>query len=426
MKKRTFSVFLVLLLAISCLFSAGNAESKKENDGKITLKLWRAGTEQVWVDYINGYVKRFEASHPNISIDYQYMALQDLPQKLNTSFAAGIGPDIIGCSIQHVSEYASKGKLLPMDSYLEDWALKSDLLPSMLKVSELNGKHYALAYHPDPYVFAYRKDLFRAAGLDENKPPTTWEELVEIAPKLTKRDGDIVTTAGFLMPIDDFLTFVPFAVMNGASYISADSKPTFNQKPWIEALEVLTTLVKDKKVTVETTDNMEWSTSTFAKGNAAIAQVNSTMLSVFFESHPELANEVGYFELKRKTASNWNGAWLYGISTDSKHPDEAFEFISGFFESEEMWKCYEATGNLPPLVSLNDTFTAKNPELNGALFNGIKNGIGNPLVPWATMQINYIRKAMGEAFYGEKKPAVALQDNYDLLMKELKQSGMIE
>jgi multiple sugar transport system substrate-binding protein len=387
--------------------------------------LWRAGTQQVWVDYINEYIDKFEESHPNIKVDYQYMALQDLPQKLNTSFAAGIGPDIIGCSIQHISEYASKGKLMPLDGYLENWPMKSDLLPSMLKVSELNGQHFALAYHPDPYVFAYRKDLFREAGLDENDPPETWEELVEIAPKLTKRDGEIVTTAGFLMPIDDFLTFVPFAVMNGASYISEDGKPTFNQEPWVEALEVLTTLVKDERVTVETTDNMEWSTSTFAKGNAAIAQVNTTMLSVFFESHPELADEVGYFELRRKSASNWNGAWLYGISTDSKHPDEAFEFISGFFDSEEMWRCYEATGNLPPLQSLNETFTAKDPELNNALFNGIKNGIGNPLVPWATMQINYMRKAMGEAFYGEKEPEVALQDNYELLLKELEQSGML-
>ena len=34
----------------------------------------------------------------------------------------------------------------------------------------------------------YRKDLFRAAGLDPNRPPTNWEEFYDTAKALTNQD----------------------------------------------------------------------------------------------------------------------------------------------------------------------------------------------------------------------------------------------
>ncbi|GAI71613.1 unnamed protein product, partial [marine sediment metagenome] len=33
----------------------------------------------------------------------------------------------------------------------------------------------------------YNKDLFKAAGLDSNKPPTTWKEMEEYGEKILAR-----------------------------------------------------------------------------------------------------------------------------------------------------------------------------------------------------------------------------------------------
>jgi ABC-type glycerol-3-phosphate transport system substrate-binding protein len=417
-KKVVFMIAFCLIISGSFAWAAGQGE---ENASSVqTLKFWRMGTDDVWVNYVRDFIGRYEENNPGIKVEYEYFVPKDLPQKLNTSLAAGIGPDVVGCSIQHVAEYAAKGVFMPIDEYLDSWSGKSDIPDSVLDVSLLNGKHYALAYHPDPYIFAYRKDFFREAGLDPNSPPDTWEELLKVAPKLTKRDGDIVTRAGFLMPIDDFLTFVPFAVMNGASYISKDEKPTFNGPEWVEALEVLTTLVKDQKVTMETTNNQEWTQSTFSKGNAAIAQVNTIVLQQFFNAYPDKKDEVGYFAISRKRASNWNGAWLYAINSKSEMKDEGWSLIEKWMEPNEVWSCYQATGNIPVLKSLSTKFTAENPVLNSALFAGIENGLGNPLVPWATLQIKYMRKALSESFYGLSDPKTALEENYQLLLNEIK------
>src|SRR5262249_59312701 len=46
----------------------------------------------------------------------------------------------------------------------------------------------------------YNADQFREAGLDPDRPPQTWDDLVAAAKKLTKREGDRVTRWGILMP----------------------------------------------------------------------------------------------------------------------------------------------------------------------------------------------------------------------------------
>ncbi len=426
-KRKLLLSALVLIFCSTMMFAAGNQDSKS-SDETITLKFWRHGTQTVWTDYTKEFIKRYEAKNPNIKIEYEYYPPFDTFQRLNVAFTAGVGPDIVGVSLNHVALYAEKKQFMALDDYINSWPAKDDLMESMLAASELKGKHYAVAYHPDPYVFAYRKDYFREAGLDPEDPPDTWEKLAEIAPKLTIRDGDLVTRAGYLLPIDDYLSMVPFAVMLGAEFISSGTnpQPTFNQKPWVDALTFMTKMFKDEKVSLETIMKSEWSSSTFAKGNAAIAQVNSTMLSILTKSNPDA--EIGYFQLKAKEngpTSNWNGAWLLSINENSQHKDESWAFIEEWMSSENMWKMYQATGNLPPLKSLKEKFveSAVDLELNNALFAAIGTGLGNPLVPWSGLQSVYVNQAMAQAYYGEKTPEAALNDNYNLLMEEIKKAN---
>ena len=227
------------------------------------------------------------------------------------------------------------------------------------------------------------------------------------------------------MPINDFLTFVPLAVMNGARFLDDEEQPTFNGPEWIEALEFMTDLYKEN-VSIDTMMAQEWSSSAFAKGNAAIAQVSSAMLAQFFAAYPDKVNEVGYFTLHKDdvtmTTSNWNGAWLYSMTSASKNKDQAWSFIEEWMSPEEVWAAYQATGNVPVLRSLRDQFTAVNPELNDALFKGVETGLGAPLVTWAPTLFRYLESAMGEAYYGEKVPAQALKDNYATLLDEIEKS----
>ena len=422
---KTLTISLALLfIAIAVAWGSGQ-EDQAAAEEPVTLKLLRMGTQDIWVNYVRDFIARYEDRYPNVTIDYEYVAPPDLPQKLNVAVAGGTPPDVVGGAIMHVALYAANGVYMPLNDYFDEWSGFDDVSQSMLNVSLYEGLYYGLAYHPDPYVWAYRKDYFRDAGLDPDNPPDTWAELAAVAPQLTMRDGSIVTRAGYLMPINDFLTFVPLAVMNGARFLDDEEQPTFNGPEWIEALEFMTDLYKEN-VSIDTMMAQEWSSSAFAKGNAAIAQVSSAMLAQFFAAYPDKVNEVGYFTLHKDdvtmTTSNWNGAWLYSMTSASKNKDQAWSFIEEWMSPEEVWAAYQATGNVPVLRSLRDQFTAVNPELNDALFKGVETGLGAPLVTWAPTLFRYLESAMGEAYYGEKVPAQALTDNYAALLDEIEKA----
>ena len=65
----------------------------------------------------------------------------------------------------------------------------------------IEGKTWGIPFQRSTIVAYYNKDMFRAAGLDPESPPTSWDELISMGKALTK-DGAhgimILSTASVL------------------------------------------------------------------------------------------------------------------------------------------------------------------------------------------------------------------------------------
>ena len=87
----------------------------------------------------------------------------------------------------------------------------------------------------------WNKEAFQEAGLDPNKPPTTWAEQVEYARKLTKRDGsDNVTQWGLGVPSSRFpyWLFQAFAAQNDGLLMNRAGNDTyFDKRAVVQALQ---------------------------------------------------------------------------------------------------------------------------------------------------------------------------------------------
>ena len=71
------------------------------------------------------------------------------------------------------------------------------------------------------------KDLFRKAGLDPNKLPMTWDELLATAQKATVRDASgRVVTWGLTIP-DDIWLVMCFIYQSGGRTSSPDFKKVY-------------------------------------------------------------------------------------------------------------------------------------------------------------------------------------------------------
>jgi len=99
-----------------------------------------------------------------------------------------------------VSMWVNEGLVAPLDELVATHGIDlGDIYPAMLAQGKYKGKLYALPWGSDTYGLFWNKDLFEEAGLDPEKPPTTMEEMLEYADKLTKVEADgTITQLGFV------------------------------------------------------------------------------------------------------------------------------------------------------------------------------------------------------------------------------------
>src|SRR5260370_22425715 len=102
----------------------------------------------------------------------------------------------------------------------------------MLLNRTYNGKFYAVPFQRSTPVMYYNKDAFAEAGLDPEKPPVTWQELANVAQKLTQREGDRVTRWGLELPLEAFNWFYyPLVYANAGERLTPAGRKMLCDQP---------------------------------------------------------------------------------------------------------------------------------------------------------------------------------------------------
>lgn len=188
--------------------------------------------------------------------------MDSLWQKSLPAIASGTGPNLILGKIGKYYQFVERGVLEP---YPEEY------FPSIWVEENLpNAPWDALMYDGQYYVFpsAYMGDLlmynrkhFEEVGLDPDNPPTTWDELIAVAKKLTKTDASgNITRAGFV-PGDQF-PFLTYTYQLGGNIIKIKEDGTrvanMNSPEVLEAFKFLTDFyTKHDVITPEFPDFVE-------------------------------------------------------------------------------------------------------------------------------------------------------------------------
>ena len=160
--------------------------------------------------------------------------------QLEEALASDTPPDIVILSNNiPVASYYQQGWIEPLDQWIEGTGIDmADIYPAPLSQCKLSDGSYAcLPWGTDVYVLYWNKDLFAAAGLDPERPPSSMEEMLEHAEQLTVRDE-----AGELSQVG----FVPdypcsriglYAHMFGGSWFAENSENLMvDSQPIIDAL----------------------------------------------------------------------------------------------------------------------------------------------------------------------------------------------
>jgi multiple sugar transport system substrate-binding protein len=97
----------------------------------------------------------------------------------------------MGMDLIYAPQFEDAGQLTDITDQTKDWAELADVSPGHKQVATFNERLYGVPLYADVSALFYNKDLFKKAGLDPNKPPTTQAELRTYADAITKLGGDI-------------------------------------------------------------------------------------------------------------------------------------------------------------------------------------------------------------------------------------------
>lgn len=186
------------------------------------LKLWKET------------VLRFEQENPAIKI--RGVEREFSPQEFVTAMAGGKGPDVMHVWIGMLPILARAGFIAPLDHQLKDWDQKDYIPPIVWEPAVVGGNTYGVPRDTYFMVLFYRKDLFRRVGLDPERPPQNWDELVEYARRLTRPE---LGQYGFGLTPNTW-TFMDFVWQNGGQLVAKDTAGKWRSR--LDTPEVLGTL----------------------------------------------------------------------------------------------------------------------------------------------------------------------------------------
>jgi multiple sugar transport system substrate-binding protein len=414
-------VVFSLVIAISSVFMTGGLVKAAEPAKEVRLTFIRAGldadTAKCYQELIANYMK----ANPRTKIDYQQFNWgEEMETKLNVLYASGNPPDVVRYVISSIAQRASLHQYQPLDGFIKKWDDRNDFYDSIFDIGSYKGKTYGIPVSIEAQFLMYRKDHFTEVGLNPEKPPKTWDELLKYAEKLTKREGNTVVRAGFALPTSvGHHHLLTFARQNGAKVVDEKRDlPLFNDKKCVEALNYLVSF-RQKNLIIPYIYTKD--TSPFERGNASMYLGSITDYRRIINAHPEWKKVIGFGPpLKKVKQSSFAGAQIFFISSDSKYKAESENLIKFLLSKENLWKLIEKGACSPIRKSFREQFIQLNPDVNKVYVEAVACGAGMPKVTWAPLFEKYINIAYEETMYGKKNAKTALNDAVKHLKAEIK------
>ncbi|MBY3107246.1 sugar ABC transporter substrate-binding protein [Rhizobium laguerreae] len=307
----------------------------------VTLTLWSLDRD---IQPAPNLVKEFNAQNNGIKIEYRLIQFDDVVTEAMRAYATGQAPDIIAVDNPEHALFSSRGAFLDLtDMISKSTVIKpANYFPGPLKSVEWDDKYFGVPKATNTIALYYNKDMFKAKGLDPNKPPQTWDELVEDARKLTDPAKNVYGLAFSAKANEEgTFQFLPWAQMGGGSY------ENINAEGAVKALEVWKTIMDEKLASPDTLTRGQWdSTGTFNSGNAAMAISGPWELDRMSQE-AKFDWGVTLLPVPKEGAerSSAMGDFNWAIFATSKHPAEAFKALEYFASQDD--KMFKNFGQLP-------------------------------------------------------------------------------
>lgn len=428
--KNRFAVTTAAIAAAAVAISLTGCTSSGGGGDEVNLLLIETDASKELRDV---YIPEF-TEETGIKVNVDLVPESGMDAKLSLSLGSASSEyDVVQAGAKNLSTLVAAEWIQPLDDYIDDAdATDSGYLegfPEDLRKSlELDGSTYTMPYQVGADLLYYNKSMFEEAGLDPAAPPTTMDEIVDAAEKLTLPEKD---QAGFVgrgsrSGNENSFTWLMMWFLNGGRWADADGEPKY---------DVLTDPASEK-----TTEQYKSLLGEYAPSGAAnytYLEAQDAMLTgkaamwldaaqlgpaLEDDAQSSIAGDVGYVAPTGEGDDYIVGAvWGFSMAAniDAENTDASWKLIQ-FLTSKDVavGQAVSGTNGSPARVDAlkdDEVREAYNPEYLDAMSDAIAfaNPNYSPLIPQGTEIRGALSLALSKVLGDQASVDAALKEAND-------------
>lgn len=360
------------------------------------------------------FVDEYNEIQDGIFITPNFVAREELMNQYTIGAVSGELPDIGMVDSPDMASYIALGVFEDITEDLTSWPDLDKFYDGPLSsCMDSEGNLYGLPNNSNCLALLCNMDILNEAGY--NEPPTTWDEMMEVAEATTNPNDSVY---GFAMSAisneEGTFQYIPWLYAAGASVSSLDSEEA------TYSLSYLTDLVEKGYMSKEV---INWGQGdaykSFIAGKAAMFESGTWQIATIDEDLAEAEETFNYKYAmlpKGQTNATVIGGENFGVCTGSEATKECAEFLMFMQSAENNADWCEIAGKLAvrsDAAELKDFWTEDeryavfNESMNFAVARG-------PHAEWPTIS-KAIYSAMQASLIGEKTPEEAMKAAADIV-----------
>ena len=303
---------------------------------EITFYSYNLGAAGTFSDGAQKLLDAFAATETNVKVNGVGVPGDQILAKTQADLVAGTPPDIAQLIFDDLDNVVTNFNAVPLEDFVPAAELAEHLggmHPNGVKLGQLNGKTYGLAYTFSTPMLFYNADLFTAAGLDPSAPPQNWDEVLQYGQQIvdqTDAAGIYIAATGRV----DWITQSLYLSAGGRAMSEDRTQVMVGEAGSVRAIEMLRGLVQagvmPNLTAAETVEAM-------AGGKLAMI-VNSSALQATL-----LKAATGNFDLRsaplpgfgdQQAVPTNSGSAIFVLTQDPARQKAAWEFMK-FATSKE-------------------------------------------------------------------------------------------
>lgn len=345
-----------LIVPLSACGGSGNGGTAtaegipaKGTDDGTEITLWtRSPLERQAKNVVEAYNK----SHKN-QVKLEIIPNDDMEGKVGGASQTDSLPDILAGDVVRIPYWASEGIFTDITKQIDGLDNKADLQQGHIEAGTVDGAEYTLPFITDVSVMVWNKNLYKEAGLDPEQGPKSIDQFVEQAKKVAALNKDGVAGSYLAGQSGGALVFdlFPSVWADGESVMNKDgSEATLDNdsmKGVLDAYKELANTTNGLGAGSKEETGATW-TAPFANGKIGVMPYPNTSTTALFDAEKDGGFEVGVAPIpgtKEGKTSTFLGGDAMGISKDSKHVAQAWNFLYWLMQSDAQKEVFADQGD---------------------------------------------------------------------------------